>query len=70
MRSMKESDNYKAKLRLWIEAAPAAPIAAAPRMEGLPWFGHRRFDSYAQLNAWKRELIREIAARGGCQWTN
>jgi hypothetical protein len=41
-----------------------------PQMDpdSLPRFGHRRFDSYAEFNAWKRAYLIEIARQGGVRW--
>ena len=64
---MKTSDDYKAKLRLW---ALRPRVVALPRLEGLPRFGAKKFKSYDEMNAWKRELLKEIAAKGGCRWTS
>jgi len=59
-------DDYGAKFALW---ARRPEIFALPGFEGLPRFGTRRFSSYEELNRWKRELLAEIARRGGVRWT-
>ena len=64
---MKYSDDYHAKLRLWAAEARVYPL---PKMTGLPRFRSRKFSSYEEMNAWKRELIMEIARQGGVRWTN
>ena len=64
---MKLTDQPDAKLKLWA-ANPRA--VRTPRIANLPPFGVRRFDSYAALNAWKDEYVRELIRRGGATWTN
>ena len=63
---VKVTDDYKAKYRLW---AQSRKVYGLPRPVGLPAFGHRRFDSYEELNSWKQEYLRRIAAAGGVKWT-
>jgi len=36
-----------------------------PRATGLPRFGHKKFRSYAEMNAWKKELILAHPATDG-----
>ncbi len=55
---MKITDDYKAKYRLWA-ANPRVIAAAAPLK--LPKFTSRKFSSHAEMNEWKRNLLREIA---------
>jgi hypothetical protein len=55
---MKITDDYKAKYRLW---AAKPRVVAAPAPPRLPRFTSRRFSSHAEMNEWKRELIRELA---------
>ncbi len=61
-----KADDYQAKIRLW--AASAAPRPTPPVPVGLPFFGTRRFSSHAELNAWKRRYLLEIARQGGVKW--
>ena len=35
---------------------------------GLPKFSKKSFRNYDEMNAWKREYLREIAAQGGIKW--
>jgi hypothetical protein len=63
---MKRVDDYQAKYSLWASRPVVHPM---PRFIGVPRFGVRRFGSYEELNAWKRDLLREIARRGGLTWT-
>jgi hypothetical protein len=63
---MKRADDYQAKYSLW---AANPEVRALPSFTGVPRFGVRRFRSYEEMNAWKRELLREIARRGGLTWT-
>ncbi|MBN1557260.1 MAG: hypothetical protein JW951_03855 [Lentisphaerae bacterium] len=58
-------DDYKAKIRAWVHAPPRFEPAVP---ESLPHFGCRRFSSYAEMNAWKREYRRAIARAGGVRW--
>lgn len=55
---MKITDDYKAKYRLWA-ANPRVIAASAPPK--LPKFASRKFSSHAEMNEWKRNLLREIA---------
>ena len=36
----------------------------------LPKFSKKSFRNYDEMNAWKREYLCEIAARGGIKWKN
>jgi hypothetical protein len=63
---MKISDDYEAKLTIW---ARESRVYALPKVTGLPSFGSKRFRSYEEMNAWKRDYLAEIARRGGVQWT-
>jgi len=65
-RSVKRADDYRAKYDLW---ASRPEVCRLPGFTGVPPFGVRRFDSYDELNAWKRALLREIARHGGLTWT-
>jgi hypothetical protein len=64
---MKISDDYSAKISLWIKNKKVYPL---PRMEGIPVFKSKKFNSYEEMNQWKKELLEEIARRGGVKWTN
>ena len=64
---MKATDNRQAKLSIW---AKESRVARMPKAEGFPAFGCRRFSSGDEMNAWKKELLAEIARRGGVRWTN
>ena len=37
---------------------------------GLPKFSPKSFRNYDEMNAWKREYLKEIAAQGGIKWKN
>ena len=63
---MKYTDDYQAKYRIWAEENKVHPL---PKCTGWPIFRSKRFDSYEQMNAWKRELLLEVARRGGVKWT-
>jgi hypothetical protein len=63
---MTARDDFDAKFGIWARESRVHPL---PRMTGLPRFGHRRFDSYEAMNAWKRDLLDRLAAQGGVRWT-
>lgn len=63
---MKVTDNYRAKLDLWAIEGRAVRM---PRIANIPDFGHRRFDSYEELNAWKSHLRDELLGQGAAKWT-
>jgi hypothetical protein len=63
---VKRCDDYLAKMDLW---AQDPKVCATPGVAGVPRFGSKRFRSYEEMNAWKRELLLEIASRGGVTWT-
>jgi len=65
IRDMKITDNYSGKLELW---ARESKVVRMPRIANLPRFGHRRFNSYDELNAWKQSLRDQLAEQGGVQW--
>jgi hypothetical protein len=55
---MKITDDYKAKYQLWASNPRVVAVPPPPR---LPEFTSRKFSSHAEMNEWKRELIRELA---------
>ena len=63
---MKITDDYSGKLEIW---AREGKVVRMPKILNLPHFGHRRFNSYAELNAWKQSLRDQLAELGGAQWT-
>jgi len=63
---MKISDDYTAKLRLW---ASNPRVVRLPKATNLPAFKAQKFSSHAEMNAWKKEWLRQLAAQGGCRWT-
>lgn len=63
---MRRVDDYRAKYAIW---ASRPKVQRMPEFVGVPKFGARRFDTYDEMNDWKRELLREIARRGGLTWT-
>lgn len=56
---MKITDDHRAKIRLW--ALNAKPLGPEPG-PALPRFRPQRFRTYAEMNAWKRELLLKVAA--------
>lgn len=63
---MKVTDRYDGKLEIW---AREGKVTRMPRITNLPRFGHRRFNSYEELNAWKQSVRDELLKQGGAQWT-
>lgn len=63
---MKRTDDINAKLAFWA-AKPRA--VAVPTLANLPHFGHKKFNSYAEMNQWKQALLLSLADHGGAQWT-
>ncbi len=63
---MKITDDYRGKITLW---AKDGKVHRLPKIANLPSFGHRRFNSYEELHAWKRSLLDELLKRGGAKWT-
>jgi hypothetical protein len=64
---MQSIDRHDAKIEMW---ARYPRVCRQPKMVGVPRFGHRKFSSWEDFNAWKRELLVQIATQGGVQWTN
>lgn len=62
---MKITDDYKAKLRLWTRNPRVSFARSVP---DLPYFGCVRFNSYRDMNEWKKEYIRALARRGWGKW--
>lgn len=54
------TDDCQAKVRLW---AANPVVVPSPPAVPLPAFRPRRFRNHAEMNAWKRELLRELARR-------
>lgn len=63
---MKITDNYHGKLEIW---AREGKVVRQPKIANFPRFGHRRFNTYAELNAWKQSIVDELVKQGGAQWT-
>jgi hypothetical protein len=59
-------DDYDAKFRIW---ARDPKVVACPKPVNLPRFKARRFNSYEEFNAWKEDLMEQVARQGGIQWT-
>lgn len=59
--AMKVTDDYKAKLRLW---ATNQTVVALPPPPLLPRFPARKFQTHAEMNAWKKALLRQLAHEG------
>ena len=63
---VKYTDDYQAKYRIWAKEGRVHPL---PRCVGWPEFHSKKFSSYEEMNAWKRELLLEVARKGGVRWT-
>jgi len=63
---MKYTDDYSAKYGIW---ARENKVIRLPQAQGLPRFNSRKFSSYGEFNAWKRNLLDRIALQGGVRWT-
>ena len=63
---MKTTDNYKAKLDIWARERRPQP---QPKIANLPRFGSKKFNSYAELNEWKKQLLETLTGSGGARWT-
>ena len=63
-------DDPHAKIRIWAAEAtrPGFRPPSCPVPENLPKFPPQRFSSYAEMNAWKRRYLLEIARQGGVKW--
>lgn len=55
---MKITEDYKAKIRLWARNPQVIPAPPPVKIRG---FKSRRFSSYAEMNAWKEQVLREQA---------
>jgi hypothetical protein len=55
---MKITDNYDAKYQLW---ATSPKVIAAPPPPPLPKFSSQKFSSHAEMNEWKRALLKQLA---------
>jgi hypothetical protein len=55
---MKITDDYKAKIKLWARNPQVAPDLAPKNM---PQFRSQGFSSHANMNAWKKSMLREFA---------
>ena len=60
-------DIREQKIRLWLANPPEMKF---PVPVDLPKFAKKSFRNYDEMNAWKREYLSEIAARGGIKWKN
>lgn len=64
---MKFTDDYTAKFTIW---ARDGRVVRLPRIANLPRFKSRKFNSYEEFNAWKSDLLDQLARAGGAKWTN
>jgi hypothetical protein len=64
---MKTTDDYEAKIKYW---ALKPQVPKLPKPIAWPAFSAKRFNSYQEMNEWKRQYLIEIAQQGGLKWTN
>jgi hypothetical protein len=64
---LKTTDDYDAKIKYW---ALRPQVPHLPKPIGWPPFGAKKFNSYQEMNDWKRQYLLEIARMGGLKWTN
>jgi hypothetical protein len=64
---MKTTDDYEAKIRYW---ASRPEVPKLPKATGWPPFSAKKFNTYEEMNDWKKEYLLEIARKGGLKWTN
>jgi hypothetical protein len=64
---MKTTDDYEAKIKYW---ALQPKVTKLPKPTAWPPFSAKKFNSYQEMNEWKRQYLLEIARRGGLKWTN
>ena len=58
-------DIREQKIRLWLKNPP---VMNFPVPLNLPGFSKKSFRNYEEMNAWKQEYLKEIAAQGGIKW--
>jgi len=66
MTNMKYTDQYAAKLEIWARECKVHPL---PKIARLPRLPSKKFRSYTEMNVWKKDLLDQLAANGGVQWT-
>jgi hypothetical protein len=52
-------DDYDATIRFWAANPQVVPLPPGAK---IPHFSRKKFNSHAEMNAWKEELIRQMAA--------
>ena len=58
-------DIREQKIRLWLKNPL---VMKFPEPSNLPKFSKKSFRNYEEMNTWKREYLKEIAAQGGIKW--
>ena len=55
-----DDDDYVAKIRFWARHPKIVPPPPGPKV---PYFPPQKFNSHAEMNVWKEELLRKMAAQ-------
>jgi len=55
---MKLTDDYKAKIKLWVANPRVMPLPPGPPV---PRFRPQKFSSYEEMNRWKKALLTQMA---------
>ena len=58
-------DHRIEKFKLWLKNPP---VMKFPVPVNLPAFSKKSFRNYEEMNQWKLEYLKEIAAQGGIKW--
>lgn len=59
---VKVADDYQAKIRLWAANPQVVPL---PPFQPLPKFSPQKFRTHVEMNAWKQQLILQMAREAG-----
>lgn len=63
---MKRTDDYNAKFDFWVRSSQ--PVPPQPYEVRFPGLTVKRFDSYEEFNAWKREQLLKLAKLPPEEW--
>lgn len=65
LEGMNPVDPAQQKIERW---ARNPRVMRTPRIANLPAFRSRKFDSYAEFNEWKQNLLLQLVRNGGAKW--